>query len=226
MLRSACVDHACIGGDCQEPGTHLFHLPKALRVKYPLRLSVAHKHHGRQMLSGWPKEPSDVSQRVDEENNILMETWLENWTKLDLDKKFYSQLRDIFRRSVVTSELYDPNINLSSDTDQTLADASDVDYNSKVVRGPITKMTEDANADDEGMPPLPAAPSSGSTFSPLQFSLRCPGGCLRGYRRRRSRRQDFNLLWSDSDCEWNDWLRSQRWQLPHHGWYYRWQIWR
>ena len=106
MLRSACVDHACIGGDCQEPETHLFHLPKALRVKHPLRLSVAHKHHGRQMLSGWPEEPSDVSQRVDEENNILMETWLENWTKLDLDKTFYSQLCDIFRRSVVTSELW------------------------------------------------------------------------------------------------------------------------
>ncbi|THW49840.1 hypothetical protein D6C90_07080 [Aureobasidium pullulans] len=171
MLRSACVDYACIGGDCQEPETHMFHLPKALTVKYPLRLSVAHKHHGRQMLSGWPEEPSDVSQRVDEENNILMETWLENWTKLDLDKKFYSQLRDVFRRSVVTSELYDPNINLPSDTDQTLADVSDVDYNSEVVRGPTTKMTEDANADDEGMPPLPAAPRSGSTFSPLRFNL-------------------------------------------------------
>ncbi|THW24249.1 hypothetical protein D6C89_05303 [Aureobasidium pullulans] len=150
MLRSACVNHACIGGDSQEPETHLLHLPKALRMKHPLRLSVAHKHHRRQMLSGWPEEPSDVSQRVDEENNIRMETWLGNWTKLDLDKKFYSQLRDIFRRSVVTSELYDPNINLSSDTDQTLAGASDVDYNSEVVRGPTTKMTEDANADDEG----------------------------------------------------------------------------
>jgi hypothetical protein len=66
LLRSACVDHACIGGGCQEPETHLFHLPKALRVKHPLRLSVAHKHHGRQILSGWPEEPSDVSQRVDE----------------------------------------------------------------------------------------------------------------------------------------------------------------
>ncbi|THZ05939.1 hypothetical protein D6C95_02621 [Aureobasidium pullulans] len=146
MLRSACVDHACIGGDCQ-------------------------------MLSGWPEEPSDVSQRVDEENNILMETRLENRTKLDLDKKFYSHLRDIFRRSVVTSELYDPNINLSSDTDQTLADVSDVDYNSEVVRGPTTKMTEDANADDEGMLPLPTSSRSGSTFSPQP-----PGRCLRGYR--------------------------------------------
>ncbi|KAG2161840.1 hypothetical protein JADG_001579 [Aureobasidium aubasidani] len=140
MLRSACVDHACIGGDCQ-------------------------------MLSGWPEEPSD------EENNILMETRLENRTKLDLDKKFYSHLRNIFRRSVVTSDLYDPNINLSSDTDQTLADVSDVDYNSEVVRGPTTKMTEDANADDEGMLPLPTSPRSGSTFSPQP-----PGRCLRGYR--------------------------------------------
>lgn len=100
-----------------------------------------------------------------------METWLENWTKLDLDKKFHSHLRDIFRRSVVTSELYDPNINLPSDTDRTLADVPNVDYNSEVVRGPTAKMTEDANADDDGMPPLPVAPRSGSTFSPLQFSL-------------------------------------------------------
>ncbi|OBW67121.1 MAG: Uncharacterized protein AUREO_028070 [Aureobasidium pullulans] len=127
---------------------------------------------GRCFQAGRRNRPTSVSALTKRTTSLWrLGSRFENWTKLDLDKKFYSHLRDIFRRSVVTSELYDPNINLSSDTDQTLADASDVDYNSEVVRGPITKMTEDANADDEGMPPLPAAPNSGSTFSPLQFSL-------------------------------------------------------
>jgi hypothetical protein len=39
------------------------------------------------MITGRPAEPSDVKQREDKIKKILMQTWLENWTRLDLDEK-------------------------------------------------------------------------------------------------------------------------------------------
>jgi hypothetical protein len=52
MIRSACIDHACIVDQCHEQDTHLLHLPKHLAAKHPLRVSVAHKHHGPLILPG------------------------------------------------------------------------------------------------------------------------------------------------------------------------------
>jgi hypothetical protein len=166
MIRSACVDQACINGKCPEPETHLFHLPKCLKVKHPLRLSVAHKHHSKQMIAGWPEEPSDVKQRQEEINNILMETWFENWSKLDLDEKFYELLRQIFRELVVPRKLYNPTATPPAGTNQSLAQASNVDVDAEVVTGPIANPNAENEGGDDGgaggIAGLPGASTSGS----------------------------------------------------------------
>ena len=77
---------ACVEGRCPEQETQLFHLRKCLQIKHSLRLSVAHKHHWLHMITDRPDEPSDVKQRKDKINKILTQTWLESWTKLDLDE--------------------------------------------------------------------------------------------------------------------------------------------
>ncbi|KAG9682097.1 hypothetical protein KCU95_g14047, partial [Aureobasidium melanogenum] len=177
MIRSACVDQACLEGRCPEPDTHLFHLPKCLKVKHPLRLSVAHKHHGHQMITGWPTEPSDVNQRNAEINNILMETWMENTTKRDLDEKFYELLREIFQRLAVPRDLYDPSVKPPTGIDQSLAQVTNVDRDAEVFIGPTAKPTAEDGADDSTSAPAPgsaSAPAPGSASAPAAGSTSRP----------------------------------------------------
>ncbi|THY94189.1 hypothetical protein D6C92_05000 [Aureobasidium pullulans] len=173
MIRSACLDYACAKGDCKEPDLHFFHLPKALKIKHPLRLSIGHKHHGLQMLTGWPEEPSDINQRNDKINNIRIETWLENWTKLDLDEDFYDLTREVFTRLVVPRDLYDPTTSPPQDVDVSLAEGQDVNYNAETVAGPSAMDLYEEDVGHGNDPEDPELPLSGKPPSdPKHPSMR------------------------------------------------------
>ncbi|KAL2035654.1 hypothetical protein VTO58DRAFT_101572 [Aureobasidium pullulans] len=118
-LRSACVMMACLKGECPDEDSHgPSHLPVCLRIRHGLRFAVAHRHHGKQMRTGWQvEEPSDMSQRNAAENNILIEACTTNWMKWDYLEKFYKVIHENFGKSVVPKKWYDPQVQSPSVAD-------------------------------------------------------------------------------------------------------------
>lgn len=68
------------------------------------------------MFTGWPAEPVDISQRVDDENNLLIETWTSNLTNSNFDEFYYEEMRDMLKRMKIPKDLYDPARPFSVDT--------------------------------------------------------------------------------------------------------------
>jgi hypothetical protein len=64
----------------------LMGFPVTIFKSHPLKFSVAHRHHGRQMRSGWMLEPKSLNDRHDNLNNMLIETWSVNAMKHALDE--------------------------------------------------------------------------------------------------------------------------------------------
>ncbi|EME41002.1 hypothetical protein DOTSEDRAFT_56056 [Dothistroma septosporum NZE10] len=87
-------------------------LPLTMAFNSPLRLSIAHRHHGFGMLSGWESEsPLDVQERIDndQENNMLIESWYVNSSKFLMAKEYYDKLDGILRDAKITNkEIYNP----------------------------------------------------------------------------------------------------------------------
>jgi hypothetical protein len=152
MIRSCYFDHACILGDCRETDTHFLHLPKVLRFKHFLRLSVGHLHHKEQMILRWSGEPSDISEREDDAgvpNNMLMETWAENSSKFEYDEDFYAIMRQAAQRASAPSWLYKPDGDLPKNADSALAQVTSVDISSELALGPTIDLLKLGEDDDE-----------------------------------------------------------------------------
>jgi hypothetical protein len=78
-------------------------------MRNPLKLSVAHKVHGRQMRTGWPECPKFLADRQEKDNNILIETWFSNVVKFDYPEVFHDDLRKMVRSINIPRELYNPH---------------------------------------------------------------------------------------------------------------------
>ena len=83
-------------------------LPLAAYVGHALRFSVAHRHHGFQMLTGWSSPPSSLSDRDDDLNNILIETWFSNAAKWDYDEVHYPAIREIIKSIQMPEKYWNP----------------------------------------------------------------------------------------------------------------------
>jgi hypothetical protein len=82
-------------------------LPRTIWVRHPLCFSVGHKVHGKSMATGWPHEPRYLSDRKNETNNILVETWTSNVAKFDMSKKDCDDMRDdMVNFKLANPELY------------------------------------------------------------------------------------------------------------------------
>lgn len=121
-------------------------LPLVLWAWHPLRLSIGHKHHGSQMDSGWPPEPSDIDERDDKRNNMLIETWTCNSTKMDTDEALYEMAFDMLKRIKMPKKYYDPMTSLPTDIDTSLEHTQPVDV-SEEYYGPM--VDDDAGEDEE-----------------------------------------------------------------------------
>jgi hypothetical protein len=90
-------------------------LPRTVWIHHPLRVSVAHRVHGKGMKTGWTRRPTQLSDRHDADNNTLFETWTSNVSKMDMGEAECIALRDDFK-SVQLCEpylhLYDASIAL------------------------------------------------------------------------------------------------------------------
>lgn len=108
------------------------------------------------MATGWPTKPSKLSDRNNEANNILFETWTSNTAKMDMEEVSCDALRvDIVDVKLHRPELYNPsNDPLSVDfpkrSDQTVIDhltAQDIAAESLVMS---IEVDEDAGNEEEG----------------------------------------------------------------------------
>lgn len=62
------------------------------------------------MKTGWKRRPSKLSDRVDADNNTLMETWTSNVGKMDMDEASCNALRDAVKFVRLSKpHLYDPS---------------------------------------------------------------------------------------------------------------------
>ena len=83
-------------------------LPLVWEERNPLCFSVGHRKHGQDMLTGWPREPRRLRDRVDDHNNILFEAQLSNMLKQDYRKEDYPGIiRQIYEINM-PPHIYDP----------------------------------------------------------------------------------------------------------------------
>lgn len=83
-------------------------LPMSPYAGHHLGVSVAHRVHKRAMLTGWSPNPSKLSDRKDEKNNILIETKSSNWYKGEYSERHYPLLREMTGKLNVSEKYFDP----------------------------------------------------------------------------------------------------------------------
>lgn len=117
-----CIFQVCVGGmiiDANDTDTK-----RIMRAKYaeflglpldivfgnPLTFVVAHRVHGQQMRTGWPRHPTRLIDRIDENNNILIETRSSNYFKHSFHEAYYQTLKDHLLNVQVPLEWADESI--------------------------------------------------------------------------------------------------------------------
>lgn len=94
----------------------LLGLPVTCYINHAVLASVAHKHHGAQMRTGYAGNFTSLFDRDDDLCNILIETVLSNFLKMDYDEKFYPNILSMFDKVNVPTRFYDPNLSRATST--------------------------------------------------------------------------------------------------------------
>jgi hypothetical protein len=144
-----------------------FGLPLTVYIRHPLRFSVGHRVHNKQMTTGWTSlHPKSLADRDDSKNNILIESAGANYAKHNFSDEQCGQLHDHFKTINIPLQYYDPSIrddDFSSRpreievTEDMLIMADDV--------GPVGEDSSEAS-DDEGDDGSDDAPSSSFPSTP------------------------------------------------------------
>ncbi|SPO06282.1 uncharacterized protein DNG_08971 [Cephalotrichum gorgonifer] len=104
-----CVFQACVQRMIVHPDDKDFDRKKQLKLRYSeffglpltvgawnlLSFAITHRHHGRDMFSGWAKNPRRLSDRNDALNNILIESRASNNAKSNFPEIFYPDLKEM-----------------------------------------------------------------------------------------------------------------------------------
>ncbi|KAF2134796.1 hypothetical protein P153DRAFT_380608 [Dothidotthia symphoricarpi CBS 119687] len=138
-------------------------LPMVLRPRSPLRMSIGHIEHGRQMLSGWTQGPTSLKDRNDAAQNMVAQTWASNMLLFDFDSECYEALKQMVREIKVPTEYYDPTISRTRLTNATIDDMylDDSEDTTDTLENPETcddfamfgniGEEDDEDVDDEGV---------------------------------------------------------------------------
>lgn len=104
-----------------------FDLPRVVYIRHPLCLSIGHKVHGKRMSTGWSANPKSLADRVNDNNNILIETWFSNIAKQSYHESFYDAMKKSMKTTVVPDSLYNKaratKQTVDADMRKTLAEA-------------------------------------------------------------------------------------------------------
>lgn len=125
LLSLECIFQVCVGRmiisndgkdstvkrEMQAKYTEFLGLPLDIEVVNPLTFVVAHRVHGFQIRMGWLLRPTSLKDRVDEDNNILIETRSSNYLKLNFSESWYPNLRDQILNINIPLKFADESIN-------------------------------------------------------------------------------------------------------------------
>lgn len=89
-------------------------LPLAVDYHNPLTFVVAHRHHGRQMRTGWDSDAQSLQDRHDENNNILIETRSSNFFKWHFAESTYPVLKQMLGEVDIPLSIANPDLELSA----------------------------------------------------------------------------------------------------------------
>lgn len=90
-----------------QPYDEFLELPISVYFKHPLRLAIGHRDHSRQMRTGWSlMEPTQLSERNDRLNNVLVETSASNWLKYNWPTSCYPDLKRLVSSIQIPSDLF------------------------------------------------------------------------------------------------------------------------
>lgn len=85
-------------------------LPLTAFVRHFLRFAVGHRHHNRQMLTGWMiGSPSSIADRNDTMNNVLIESSASNYAKWDFAEPTYDRIKALMKLIRVPTKFYNPD---------------------------------------------------------------------------------------------------------------------
>jgi len=132
----------------------LFGLPITLFVRHPLCLSVGHRHHGSQMRTGWPADPKNLSDRVDEDNNILIESVTVNRAKWDMPESTYPRLIELASSYDVPLSVYNPDLDVSGAVDPAIEFLDDVEE--EFIEYDIVELEDDVLGEEDVEEDTPA----------------------------------------------------------------------
>lgn len=95
--------------------------------------AMAHRVHGRQMLTGWPSDAMCLADRDDTRNNMLIETRSSNFLKHDYNNRDYPSLLQLVLSTQVSLELANERLNMSPYNPDLEPRTSTVDYNKEEI---------------------------------------------------------------------------------------------
>ncbi|KAH8721595.1 hypothetical protein BGZ61DRAFT_475563 [Ilyonectria robusta] len=90
--------------------TEFLGLPLSIEPNSPLRFTIIHRVHGRQMLTGWPLLPTRLIDCINKKNNILIKTSSSNYFKSNFHKSYYPMLKDLLLDVQIPLEWADESI--------------------------------------------------------------------------------------------------------------------
>ncbi|KAL1888150.1 hypothetical protein Sste5346_009760 [Sporothrix stenoceras] len=112
----------------------LLGLPLVFHRHNPLSVSIGHRLHGKQMRTGWPIASTSIGDRIDELNNILLESRTINLLKSNFPGEKYLFLKDLIRQISLPTSVFDPSVVFSVVPDD-LQDFLDYDHNKSAATG-------------------------------------------------------------------------------------------
>jgi hypothetical protein len=125
-------------------------LPLTAYMRYPLKFSLGHRHHGSQMRTDWPLDPKSLSDREEALNNVLVESWSTNSMKVDLDESYYPFLNGMVAEYKIPERFFDPEAVSQIVQGQSTVYAEDEEdkEDDENIRGMVGDDLEDSVADD------------------------------------------------------------------------------
>lgn len=110
----------CLISYCSGKRQGLFGLPINLWALSAIRFAIAHKVHGRALISGIPRGSTSLDDWDASRDNMSIETCTDNWIKWQFPEEEYPEIIEGFKHLQMPKSIYDPSIECEDVGDHTL----------------------------------------------------------------------------------------------------------
>lgn len=141
-------------------------LPSSVFVNHLLMLSIGHKIHGRQMMTGWPPHPVDISDRQDDLNNVFCENTFSNFTKHLFTKEKCETIKPMLAATAIPAKWCDPGLEAPAFS------PFPADIGTKFDMAPVSHtISSSAEGNDSETDPYESGPPTGISMKKLLSEL-------------------------------------------------------